>query len=128
VVPPEGYRIDEHVRKGLVIGGGLVLGTAYALGLGLATVSDFGNHGDMLLIPVAGPLLTLMARTKTKDDGGVVFGLWLDELVQVAGATMMIVGVSATKKEFVRQDVARVSMGPGRVGVSGYGARVFGSF
>ncbi len=128
VVPPEGYRIDEHMRKGLVLGGGVVFGAAYVLGIGLAVTSDWGNHGDLLVLPVLGPVLTLATRSKRDGDGAVVAGLCLDQIVQLAGATMMIVGITSTKKEFVRDDVARVSVGPARVGATGYGAQLFGSF
>ena len=138
---PVGYHAEDHVRKGLVIGGSITLGVPYVLGLMLASAANFENKSGWLVVPVVGPVLTLALRkehtcdTSSEDiciettaDRVVGTYLILDTLTQAGGAAMLLIGVAARKTELVRNDVANVVLLPGPVGHAGYGLNAVGTF
>jgi hypothetical protein len=108
---PEGYRVEERARRGLVIGGAVTFGVTYILSAMVGLMAESvdrasGGSGESFLplyIPLAGPFITV----GTADaKGGGVFVLMVDGLAQVAGAAMFIGGLAAPEKKLVRNDVA----------------------
>ncbi len=135
---PQGYHVEQRVRKGMVIAGAITLGIPYTIGLAAAGGSNFRNESGWLALPALGPFITLGRRHADCHTGSKAasclgdvmlgFGLVLDGLAQTAGATLLLIGVSAPKTELVRNDVMSLSVLPGRVGTSGYGLRAVGQF
>ncbi|WP_437819052.1 hypothetical protein [Sorangium sp. So ce1078] len=108
---PEGYRVEERARRGLVIGGAVTFGVTYILSAMVGLVAEsadraVGGTGESyipLYIPLAGPFITI----GTADaKGGGVFVLMVDGLAQVAGAAMFIGGLAAPQQKLVRNDVS----------------------
>jgi hypothetical protein len=140
---PAGYRVEEKVRTGLVVAGGLVLGIPYLIGLSAVSTKDSNNGANWLLVPVIGPWLALGARKQVctykvsntnttvldpvecTTDALAVTGLVFDGIVQTAGATLLVIGFALPKKVLVRQDIAQITFT--RIG-SGYGVAAHGSF
>jgi hypothetical protein len=135
---PRGYHVEERIRKGLVIGGAITLGIPYTIGLAAASGSSFRNESGWLALPALGPFITLGRRRADCHAGSEAvscfgdvmlgFALVLDGMVQTAGATLLLIGVSTRKTELVRNDLATVSLLPGPIGKSGYGLHAIGSF
>jgi hypothetical protein len=136
-VPP-GYHVEEHVRRGLVLGGALTLGIPWALGVAIASGSNFSNQSGWLIVPALGPWITLAARNKCSDgyndtvscleDPSARAMLVLDGLTQTAGAIMLIAGMAATKKTIVRDFVGNLQFTPAPMGRLGYGGVLSGQF
>jgi hypothetical protein len=149
-VPP-GYHPEVRVRKGLVISGSVLLGVSYFLSLSVAASSK--NDADRwLYAPVVGPFADLVARkdkcttvatsfgTNTScsdDDTSTRFFLMADGLMEVAGGTLLILGLSLPQHVLVRDDAPYVgasgsrvawSVAPRRFGHSGYGLGLDGTF
>jgi len=139
---PAGYRVEEKVRTGLVLAGGLTLGIPYLIGLSAVSTKDSNNGANWLLVPVLGPWLAIAARKdecKSRVNNGVtvidpvdctadvlsVTGLVFDGILQTAGATLLVLGFALPKKILVRQDIAHITFT--RIG-SGYGITADGSF
>ncbi len=108
---PEGYRVEERARRGLIIGGAVTFGVTYILSAMVGLVAESADRASggtgqsyiPLYIPLAGPFITI----GTSDaKGGGVFVLMVDGLAQVAGAAMFIGGLAAPQKKLVRNDVA----------------------
>lgn len=129
---PAGYRLVEEPIRGLVISGWLVTGIGYGMGVMGAAVADFANESSWMLVPVAGPWLTLGTREyyscKNEDSDGdgtddadpectqdalVVLGLVLNGMMQGAGAALLFMAYSITKKKLIREDM-HVGIAPGR--------------
>jgi len=131
---PPGYRPGTRIRKGLVIGGSVMLGVGYlitimAAGIGQA-VNNFGNEGTKdfgpLLIPVVGPFIGM---STTHPSSGGVFGLAFLGVVQTAGLGMLIGGIAAPRTVLLRNEVAGVKLTiTPQFGASGAGIGVVGSF
>ena len=131
---PAGYRTGTRVRKGLVIGGSVMLGVGYlvtimAAGIGQA-VNDIGHQGTKdfgpLLIPVAGPFIGIAT---THPSTGGAFGLAFLGTVQTAGLAMLIGGIAAPKTVLIRNEVGgvKVTVLP-QVGAGTAGLGVVGAF
>lgn len=131
---PVGYRTGTRVRKGLVIGGSVMLGVGYlvtimAAGIG-QLVNNVGTQGTKdfgpLLIPVVGPFIGLGT---THPSTGGVFGLTFLGVVQTAGLGMLIGGIAAPKTVLLRNEVAGVkfTVTP-QFGASTAGIGAVGSF
>jgi hypothetical protein len=131
---PPGYRTGTRIRKGLVIGGSVMLGVGYlitimAAGIGQA-VNNFGDPGTKdfgpLLIPVVGPFIGM---STTHPSSGGIFGLAFLGVVQTAGLGMLIGGIAAPKTVLLRNEVAGVkfTIAP-QFGASGAGLGAVGSF
>ncbi len=129
---PPGYHAESRIRTGLVVGGAVTFGVLYLLSVLVgAAISDtnkaFNNNkdnGDFLFVPVAGPFLQM---TKTDSSSGNVT-LAIDGIAQAAGATMFIVGVTSPKTILVRNDLAEVHVMPMKMGTSGGGLGLVGTF
>jgi hypothetical protein len=112
VAPPAGYHMEEHPRKGLVIGGAVTLGTAYFLS---ATIGLSSSNPDdrWLLMPVFGPFIDMGARGSHSCGPNsnavdcnlfepiIRFYLAMDGIVQTAGGVLLLSGFLFPKKEFV---------------------------
>lgn len=140
--PPPGYHVEEKPRTGLVIAGAVVAGVPYFFSVVAAGAAQSNNASGGLYVPVAGPWLTMGQRRygcnpdQTNSSTGqnlqcvadvfVVMGLIADGVLQATGATLLIIGLAATKSELVR-DNQSIRVAPMRVG-TGYGAGVLGRF
>jgi hypothetical protein len=123
--PPPGYHTETRARTGLIVGGAVTFGLPYLLSATAAasTLSASGSMYEPLFIPVVGPFITLGSAhifAGTNDPGTQVarvfggFGLMLDGLIQLGGATMLIVGLAWPREVVVpdRGIVPEVSFGP----------------
>jgi len=124
---PQGYYLDESMRRGPIIAGVITLSVPYAIGFSVASALNFEDTTGWLLVPVLGPWITLATRddicdpgsTRCGDDRAIRSLLVLDGLIQGTGAALLVWGLTSTTKRLVRQDVA-LEVGPRRVG-TGYG-------
>lgn len=130
---PAGYRTGTRVRKGLVIGGSVMLGVGYvitimAAGLGQLVNEVARDNKDFgpLLIPVVGPFVGIAT---TDPSTGGAFGLAFLGTVQTAGLAMLIGGIAAPKTVLIRNEVGNVKFTVlPQVGVSSAGLGVVGAF
>src|SRR5205823_3889287 len=99
---------ESRPRRGLLIGGAVILGVPYVLGLSIASGEDFPNRTGWLVVPGVGPWITLATRHRagcggsdscTGDaiDAATRTFLVLDGLMQTAGAIMFISGLAAPR-------------------------------
>lgn len=133
---PPGYRYDEQVRRGAVIGGAITGGVPYLLGLLVASSENFTNKRGFLVLPALGPWLTLLTRDSTCDaqlpisecteDFSTRLVLTIDGLLQTGGAILIASGVLNPRKRYVLEGwggvtvSARVYPGGGGLGASGH--------
>jgi hypothetical protein len=128
---PPGYKVEEHMRRGLVIAGGVVFGVFYvgSAMIGAQSISyDEAPYGAMF-VPVLGPFIVGAAGDfgDSSTSGNFVSAVATGSFVlmglgQAAGAAMLLSGIFAKKKVLVRQDVAHVMrpdvfIGPGSIGM-----------
>jgi len=141
---PTGYHLEERPRRGPVIAGTVIVASAYALGLTVASTDNFPNSTGWLVVPVVGPWITLAARHQTQDcvgfnsTGDICANtdennttrtfLVLDGLTQATGAILLIYGLASPKKVVARDFVGRLEFTPAQLGKSGFGGFVMGSF
>jgi hypothetical protein len=125
--PPPGYHTESRARSGLVVGGAVMFGISYVLSVTGAVAGSAGGSTEYnpLYIPVLGPFIALGSThtfEATNDAGtqvGRVFGaigLIFDGLIQVTGASLIIVGVAARRDVVVRDlppEMPEVSFGAG---------------
>jgi hypothetical protein len=149
-VPP-GYRVEHSQSTGLIVGGGAVLGVAYAASV-VAAMSDEKGAG-WLWLPVVGPFGSILAQDvhceaaatspesptvvvdatesarecskKVVSTARRVTILLVDGLAQVAGGSLLVVGLSTRQRELVRDKAVLVT--PRLVGGS-YGLDFWGQF
>ena len=111
---PPGYREDTRIRKGLVIGGSVTLGSLWVISIifGAAGASieqtDEDLNGDtngitpedwyVLMVPVAGPFIGI--ATLEPEGAGTAF-LILDGVAQAGGLAMLIAGLAA-RETYIR--------------------------
>jgi hypothetical protein len=127
---PDGYRVKQHARVGLVVGGTVTFGILYLFSvLGAAIVHDANNavgghdNADAFFIPGVGPF---MEMTKTTSATGNVFNV-IDGVGQCAGLAMLIVGLTSPKNVLVRNDLGKplilpapyIGQGSGGIGLVG---------
>jgi hypothetical protein len=138
---PAGYRVRKQPRRGLVIAGAILTGTAWTFSLTGAVGSNFEEKSGFLVVPVLGPWLMLAAGGARDrecasadeydycngDKSGLRAMMVLDGLVQTAGAVMLVAGVALPRKRLVRTDVT-IGLAPSPVGEHGYGASAVGTF
>ena len=149
VEPPQGYVLSAQRNGGLMTGGGLTWGAAYAGGLVYALSKGFDNGTGWLAAPIVGPWGAIGGRdfrcqssqsVTQKEIDSCVDGA-LDEvtsitllamlgLVQAVGATLFFVGVGDKHQEWVRTDLAGVQLKAdvGSVGDSAQGLKLAGQF
>jgi hypothetical protein len=105
-VPP-GYHVEEHARKGLVIGGAVMFGTMYLLtALGAAIAQDNGGGAAALWVPAVGPFIQ-MGQSGSATGG---FLLALDGVIQVGGLAMFTIGLAAPRTEVVRDGIGSLTI------------------
>lgn len=140
---PAGYGVEERYSTALTVGGGVVWGSAYLTAVVLAASSSENGQG-WLLVPAIGPFAAIMKQETTCDDQTSIqtastqdcvetvnaatrraVVVLADGLVQVAGATMLIISLATSDKELVRHSAVVVT--PGVAGGE-YGATVSGVF
>ncbi|MGH7434880.1 MAG: hypothetical protein ACRENE_04330 [Polyangiaceae bacterium] len=140
-VPP-GYHVEDLPRSGLVKAGYIVTGIPYFFSVVTVLAANDSNESGWLLVPFAGPWLTMGRRNYGCDadsmhqttgntlscvaDIFVVMGLIFDGVVQATGGALLLSGYVATKPGLVRND-ATLHFSPLRIG-SGTGVGVFGEF
>lgn len=140
-VPP-GYHLEERPIRAALITGYVITAVPYFTGLLIAATSGFPNRSIFLVVPWAGPWLTLGLRenrcdTETYDedstdadgcieDAVAGFALVFDGLMQGAGGALVLVGYLAPQTKLVR-DTPPVSFRVRRMG-AGYGISAFGVF
>ena len=141
---PAGFHVEKRPRRGLIISGALLLGIPWAIGLSIASGSNFPNQSGWLAVPALGPWITLAARRNNNcsnynySSGGTCFDdgvgsatrtfLVLDGLMQVGGTVMLLVGLSSANKVIARDFVGGLQLTPARIGTNGYGGFVSGEF
>jgi hypothetical protein len=148
---PPGYHPETRPRKGLVISGSIVFGIPYFLSLSVAASSKY-TPDRWLYAPIVGPFVDLGNRKEScntsingnigstticQDDSSERFFLMADGLMQVAGATMLILGLALPQHLLVRDDAPFVggkrsqfawAVAPTTMGRSGYGLGMAGTF
>lgn len=133
-VPP-GYHVEERRSRGAIITGYILTGVPYGIGLLAAVSSNFTNSSGYLLVPWAGPWLTLGFRknrcetsedpAQCAEDMGVGMGLVMDGIVQGAGGVLLLVAHLAPYQKLIRNDQVSFRFTP--VG-TGYGVGASGIF
>ncbi len=103
---PAGYHPEQRKRKGLIISGAILFGSAYLISAFSASVgADLSNHGNnaaaALFVPVVGPFIQMA----TWDSSTGRFFLAIDGACQVAGVAMVLAGISQPKIILVRNDL-----------------------
>jgi hypothetical protein len=136
----EGYRLEHRPTKGLVLTGYLVTGIPYGIGVMVGTVNDFDNQSGWLLLPVAGPWLTLAKRERACNmigdsgldsprcfaDRSAEWMLGIDGVIQAIGGTFLVLGYAITTPWAVRGEVAtQITVAPLRL-ADGYGLQLYG--
>jgi len=138
---PAGYHVEEQSRRGPIIAGAVVIGSAYALGLAVASTENFPNSTGWLVVPVLGPWITLASRHRqvpscsefgcdstSDDDNTTRTMLILDGLTQATGTILLAYGLSSSRKVIARDFVGSLQFVPGEVGRGGVGGFVLGQF
>ena len=139
---PAGFHVEQRPRRGLIIAGSLVLGIPWAIGLSIASGSNFPNQSGWLAVPALGPWITLASRRNdtctsystgtTCFDNGTTSAtrtfLVLDGLMQVGGTVMLVVGLASPTKVIARDFVGSLRFTPSSMGRQGYGGFVTGEF
>jgi hypothetical protein len=105
---PPGYHVDTRIRKGLVIGGAVTLGTTWLITCltGAILTTAFGDEFAPLFAPVAGPFITI--GTAQASGGGLAL-LAVDGVIQTGGLAMLIVGIAVPKTVLIRNDASAPS-------------------
>ena len=135
-VPP-GYYVEDRGIMGLQIAGPVTLGIPYVLGLLIVSAMDYPNRSAWLIVPAAGPFITLGIREDSckidrdascqEEDATARTFLIMDGAMQAAGAAMFITGVAVRRQRLVRETVVDLHLTPMRIG-SGFGLGAFGTF
>jgi hypothetical protein len=139
---PNGYHVEERLRRGLVIGGSLTLGIPWVFSSTAAVGNDFKDKTGFLMVPAIGPWLMLAAGGASDDDctsddfsGDLCKSehatqrglLFLDGIAQTTGAILLAVGIGYPAKRLIR-DTVSLSMAPTSLGRDGYGLSATGTF
>jgi hypothetical protein len=135
---PPGYRLESDANTGLILGGVFTTLIGYGAALAVGAANDFENGTGWLAVPVIGPWGALGSRSNpcadieienatledaecveaAVDEARLVAFMTLDGLVQMVGATLLIVGAATSHEELVRTDIAGWTVTP-RVGTQG---------
>jgi hypothetical protein len=133
---PDGYTLEERLKKGPVFAGSIVLGVPYVIGLSVASSNNFENETGWLVVPAIGPWIALATREDCvpddfnfcdEEDSAIRTLLTLDGLMQTTGTILLIYGLASTSRRYVRNDVASFTITPARIG-TGYGFGAYGTF
>jgi hypothetical protein len=132
----DGYVLDERRRWWMIIAGGALFGIGYAAAIVTGNENDFKSGMGFTAIPVAGPFIAMAAFDGGCDDAvqntscvdeDAKAQLALAGILQIAGAVLLPIGVFSTKQMWLREDLS-VAVSPTRVGRTGYGAVLTGTF
>jgi len=134
---PPGYYLEDRGIFGLQLAGAITTGTMYLIGFVLVSAMGYPNDTEWMLLPVAGPFITMAVREHSCDiketefckqkEGWAVTMLAFDGGLQAAGAAMFITGLAVRRQRLVRETVGDVSIAPMPIG-TGYGLGAFGTF
>ena len=125
-VPP-GYEVVKRPASGLIKGGLVGFGVAYAGAIGFAAASGFKNGTGWLAAPIIGPWGAIggrnyeQCRTSTVAEAKrcvrnavsevqIITFLAVDGIGQLAGALIMLAGAMSTREELVRSDLVDVEV------------------
>lgn len=111
---PLGYRMDTRPNGGLMIAGSVILSSAWAIsaftgGLFLSGGSRNTEGYGPLLVPIIGPFITLGTGSdvdlSNENDRMAATLVILNGVTQVTGLAMLIAGIAADQKYWVRNDI-----------------------
>jgi len=122
-VPP-GYTIVKRPATGLINGGLIGFGIAYAGAIGFAAANGFDNGTAWLAAPLVGPWGAIGARRydqcrtstvaearrcvrKAVSEVQVITFLAVDGIGQLAGALVTLAGAISSREELVRSDLLK---------------------
>lgn len=102
---PDGYRPVSKMRKGLVVGGAVMLGSLWLINSLVAAGLHKDENGrfDPLYVPIGGPFAAIVT---TNSDSLGTFTLVLDGLVQTGGLAMLIAGIASKQTKLVKTTTA----------------------
>lgn len=142
-----GYRLETQRNTGVSVAGALTLGIGYLGGLGYLASADVGKGGGWLAVPVLGPWAAISVRDfgcrkgeqPSQDEINACISAALRELktvsvlsfsgmIQVVGATLLIVGITDTDQQWVPASLPGMQIDVGPVGHGGQGLLVRGQF
>jgi len=114
---PWGYHVEETPRWGLVTAGAIVFGVVYgASALIGATGLAEGEDGEPvlpLLIPIAGPFITMKTTDDpTADSTGPNMALAANGVAQGVGLGLLLGGLASSKEVLMRNDLRAASWTP----------------
>ncbi len=125
---PYGYRPETQIRKGLVIGGAVTLGSLYLISASIGSLAnDIDSSSDQftpLFFPVVGPFITIGTAS---SEGSGTFFLLIDGVGQSAGLAMLIAGLASPRTVLLRNDLAEVRVAPVVVGDGQLGLGLVGT-
>jgi hypothetical protein len=125
---PAGYHVVGRARKGPIVGGAVTFGVLYFFSILAAAASADANHGNSnaaaLYIPAVGPFL----QATQSDSQSSKVTLVADGIGQTVGLALLIYGLTSPKNVLVRNDYAKATITPMRMGQSGFGLGLSGSF
>jgi hypothetical protein len=119
---PPGYEVVKRPATGLLAGGLVGLGIAYAGGVAFAAANGFDNGTGWLAAPVVGPWGAIAVReyetcrTRTVAEAQrcvrnavkevrVITFLAVDGIAQLAGGLVTLAGLLSTREELIRSDL-----------------------
>jgi len=125
-VPP-GYEIVKRPATGLIKGGLIGFGVAYATAVGFAAAKGFENGTAWLAAPIIGPWGAIGGRNyeqcrtstvaeakrcvrKAVSEVQIITFLAVDGIGQLAGALVMLAGAMSSREELVRSDLLDVEV------------------
>jgi hypothetical protein len=119
---PPGYEVDTRIRKGLVIGGAVTLGSLWAITIIAGAIMRESRGADAipLFFPIAGPFVAI--GTLQPNSVSTAF-LVIDGVVQTGTAAMFIAGLAAEQSYLRYKGVgfeveALPSAGPSTAGLT----------
>lgn len=110
---PAGYHPESHVRKGLVVGGTVMLGSLWLISsITAAAEHDAGASGfDALYVPCVGPFIA-MGTAKDSSSATGNLALAIDGIAQTGGLAMTVAGFALTSTTLVQNDAVTVRAAP----------------
>lgn len=141
MLPPDGYVEVRKARKGMVISGATIFGGFYALCAMISLADTESIDGDpnsirdgirYMSIPLFGPMIWGFGVDDTDPDVRfrARFSGMLLSMAQITGVTLFIVGLTAKKTMWLREDIAGVSFSitPTLLGQQQPGLSIIGTF
>jgi hypothetical protein len=113
---PLGYRMETRSNGGLMISGGVILSSAWALSafIGGIILSEAGHDSSgysPLLVPIIGPFITLGTGADVDlsrdNDRPIVALILFNGITQATGLALLVGGIASDQKYWVRNDIPR---------------------